>query len=348
MTSSYERRFNSRIRSRSPRRSNDSRRSLRGSAYADEEQRDRRLSKSRSRSPRKRSRSRSPLRKSSGSRTARSPTKNISHSMKSPRRHSRSRSPYRRQTQTSPSRSPSRRSPRRRSPSRSPSRRSPRRRSHSRSPRWRSRSRSPIRVRSRSRSPISHSRRERERIDKRTRVRPINQSRSPKKEEIGNDGPKPNFGLSGKLAAETNSYNGVVLKYFEPPEARKPIKKWRLYVFKGDKEMDILHIHRQSAYLFGRERKVADIPIDHPSCSSQHAVLQFRQVTSTNDETGEKISEIKPYIIDLDSTNKTFVNNNVIPPSRYYELKASDTIKFGFSTRDYVLIHDELDDEKLE
>lgn len=95
-------------------------------------------------------------------------------------------------------------------------------------------------------------------------------------------------------------------------------------------------------------KKVADIPIDHPSCSSQHAVLQFRQVTSTNDETGEKISEIKPYIIDLDSTNKTFVNNNVIPPSRYYELKASDTIKFGFSTRDYVLIHDELDDEKLE
>ncbi len=49
-------------------------------------------------------------------------------------------------------------------------------------------------------------------------------------------------------------------------------------------------------------------------------------------------------MIDLDSTNKTSVNNNPIPPSRFYELKASDTIKFGFSTRDYVLIHDELDD----
>jgi len=53
-------------------------------------------------------------------------------------------------------------------------------------------------------------------------------------------------------------------------------------------------------------------------------------------------------MIDLDSTNKTFVNNNIIPPSRYYELKASDTIKFGFSSRDYVLIHDELDDENPE
>jgi hypothetical protein len=31
-----------------------------------------------------------------------------------------------------------------------------------------------------------------------------------------------------------------------------------------------------SIYLFGRERRVADIPTDHPSCSKQHAVLQFR------------------------------------------------------------------------
>jgi smad nuclear-interacting protein 1 len=31
--------------------------------------------------------------------------------------------------------------------------------------------------------------------------------------------------------------NGTVLKYNEPPEARKPSQKWRLYVFKGDKEI---------------------------------------------------------------------------------------------------------------
>ncbi len=46
-------------------------------------------------------------------------------------------------------------------------------------------------------------------------------------------------------------------------------------------------MHRQSAYLFGRERKVADIPIDHPSCSSQHAVLQYRQVEVPNTGEGE-------------------------------------------------------------
>lgn len=33
---------------------------------------------------------------------------------------------------------------------------------------------------------------------------------------------KPDFGLSGKLVEETNIVNGVVIKYSEPEEARKP------------------------------------------------------------------------------------------------------------------------------
>ena len=32
----------------------------------------------------------------------------------------------------------------------------------------------------------------------------------------------------------------------------------------GSEELPILYIHRQSAYLLGRDRKVADIPLDHP------------------------------------------------------------------------------------
>ncbi|CAG8778691.1 8422_t:CDS:1, partial [Racocetra fulgida] len=73
----------------------------------------------------------------------------------------------------------------------------------------------------------------------------------------------------------------------------------------------------------------------------QHAVLQFRQVSVTDENTGEKKSEVKPYIIDLESTNHTFVNKAEIPTSRYVELRPSDVIKFGFSTRDYVLIHED-------
>ncbi|PIA32024.1 hypothetical protein AQUCO_04700122v1 [Aquilegia coerulea] len=90
---------------------------------------------------------------------------------------------------------------------------------------------------------------------------------------------QPSFELSGKLAAETNRVKGVTLLFNEPPEARKPDVRWRLYVFKaGEVLNDPLYIHRQTCYLFGRERRVADVPTDHPSCSKQHAVIQFRQI----------------------------------------------------------------------
>ncbi|KAJ2397173.1 hypothetical protein GGI05_000769 [Coemansia sp. RSA 2603] len=66
----------------------------------------------------------------------------------------------------------------------------------------------------------------------------------------------PDFSLSGKLAAEANTVNGVVLKYTEPAEARRPKDRWRIYVFKNDKDIDMHHIDTASAYLFGRDRKV--------------------------------------------------------------------------------------------
>ncbi|CAL1277392.1 unnamed protein product [Larinioides sclopetarius] len=151
---------------------------------------------------------------------------------------------------------------------------------------------------------------------------------------------KPNFAVSGKLAEDTNTYNGVVIKYNEPAEARKPKKRWRLYPFKGDTDLPFIPVHRQSAYLFGRTRSIADIPIDHPSCSKQHAVLQFRLVTFKRED-GTTGRRVRPYIIDLESSNGTFVNNKKVDPRCYVELIEKDVIKFGFSSREYVLLHEE-------
>ncbi|XP_024633593.1 FHA domain-containing protein DDL isoform X2 [Medicago truncatula] len=151
---------------------------------------------------------------------------------------------------------------------------------------------------------------------------------------------KPSFELSGKLAEETNRVRGITLLFNEPPEARKPDVKWRLYVFKtGEMLNEPLYIHRQSCYLFGRERRVADVPTDHPSCSKQHAVIQFRQVEKEQPD-GMIVKQTRPYIMDLGSTNKTFVNDSPIEPQRYYELREQDTIKFGNSSREYVLLHE--------
>lgn len=142
---------------------------------------------------------------------------------------------------------------------------------------------------------------------------------------------KADFGLSGKLTEDTNTYKGVVIKYNEPEDARKPTNHWRLYAFKGNQTLPILHIHRQSGFLIGRDRNIADIPMDHPSISKQHAVLQYRFVRG----------EVRLYIIDLESVNGTYLNNNRIEARRYYELLEKDVIKFGFSSREYVVMTSE-------
>ena len=151
---------------------------------------------------------------------------------------------------------------------------------------------------------------------------------------------KPDFGLSGVLAADntgrggSNMYKGVALKFQEPPEARTPNKQWRFYVFKGEEQIDTLHISKQSAYLFGRNEEIADISLQHPSCSSQHAVLQYRALPDK--KTGKLTCQ--PYLLDLESTNGSFINGVRIDAARYYQLKKGDVLKFGSSTREYVLL----------
>ncbi|CAK1585367.1 unnamed protein product [Parnassius mnemosyne] len=155
---------------------------------------------------------------------------------------------------------------------------------------------------------------------------------------------KPNFGLSGKLTADANTVNGVVIKYSEPDDAKQPKRRWRFYPFKGDKALPILYIHRQSCFLIGRDKKVVDIPLDHPSISKQHAALQYRATPFTRPD-GSQGRRVRPYIIDLDSANGTFVNNKKIEPRRYVELLERDVVKFGFSQREYVLLHENSKDD---
>ncbi|XP_072249937.1 smad nuclear-interacting protein 1 [Leuresthes tenuis] len=158
---------------------------------------------------------------------------------------------------------------------------------------------------------------------------------------------KPNFELSGALTEDTNTFRGVVIKYNEPPEARIPKRRWRLYPFKNDEPLPVMYIHRQSAYLLGRQRKIADIPIDHPSCSKQHAVFQYRLVEFTRAD-GTTGRRVRPYIIDLGSGNGTYLNNQRIETQRYYELKEKDVLKFGFSSREYVLLHEFSDTSEVD
>ena len=157
------------------------------------------------------------------------------------------------------------------------------------------------------------------------------------------------FGLSGALSRDSgtgNAVSGVVLKWVQPPDARIPDgkKKWRLYVFKGEspEPLETFHLHRQSAYLFGRDASVADIKLEHASISKQHAVIQFRLVELPRDpgDMGPPKRVSKPYLLDLETTNGTFLNGGRVECARYIELKEKDVLKFGGSTREFVLVTD--------
>ncbi|CAO1602545.1 hypothetical protein XANCAGTX0491_006156 [Xanthoria calcicola] len=152
---------------------------------------------------------------------------------------------------------------------------------------------------------------------------------------------KPNYAPSGLLAAETNTVanTSIVLKYHEPPETRLPpsSQPYLLYIFKASDLLSKLTLNERSCWLFGRERIVADVPVEHPSASKQHAVLQFRHVVK-KDEFGDKRGGVGLYLLDLDSANGSFLNGERVEGRRYVEVRHGDVLRWGESSREYVVL----------
>jgi smad nuclear-interacting protein 1 len=111
-----------------------------------------------------------------------------------------------------------------------------------------------------------------------------------------------------------------------------------MYIFKGPTVLETLDLFTRSCWLFGRERLVVDVPTEHPSCSKQHAVVQFRWVERKDGVSGERKGVVRPYLIDLESANGSRVNGERVPEGRYVELKTGDVVVFGDSTREYVVM----------
>ncbi|RKP00123.1 hypothetical protein CXG81DRAFT_13608, partial [Caulochytrium protostelioides] len=151
----------------------------------------------------------------------------------------------------------------------------------------------------------------------------------------------PNFAPTGRLAAAAASFAGTALKWTQPPDAREPSQRWRLYVYAADGAVaDVLTLAAQSAYLFGRDRQVADVPLADASCSQQHAVLQWRETTVVPRGTPAALARprLRLYLVDLDSTGGTRVNRAAVPASTYYEVRPGDVIRFAQAPFDYVIV----------
>lgn len=136
------------------------------------------------------------------------------------------------------------------------------------------------------------------------------------------------------------------LKFHEPPESRRPIDIWRIYIFKGDDVFGNSSTNvepillNNSCYLLGKDNRICDILCENESISRQHAVIQFRLIVRHNED-GSFSEEVKPYLMDLESTNGTYLNGERIESSRYIQLLERDIIKFGFSEREYVMVKEE-------
>ncbi|USP73173.1 hypothetical protein yc1106_00447 [Curvularia clavata] len=200
---------------------------------------------------------------------------------------------------------------------------------------------------SRSRSPLQRKREKQPLPSQEVSFRGLDDSAQPPSKYGGapTEKEKPNFKPSGALAKAANRVEGtkISLKYHEPAEARKPpaSQPWRIFVFKGDDVADTIELWQKSCWLLGRAREVVDYVLEHPSSSGQHAVIQFRYIQKTvEDEFGVKSTrgKVKPYIIDLESSNGTELNGEELEASRYYELRDKDIITFGASEREYVVM----------
>jgi smad nuclear-interacting protein 1 len=135
-------------------------------------------------------------------------------------------------------------------------------------------------------------------------------------------------------SSSRNGRDGIKSLYKEPSEARTPERHYRLSVSKDGEDLSPYPIYRQSKYIFGRDKDQCDIRLHHQSCSNIHAVLQYRLRVDSHGR------HVYPYLIDLGSSHGTYLNRRRIDPNKYYKLEENDVIRFGESSKEFILLLD--------
>ena len=128
--------------------------------------------------------------------------------------------------------------------------------------------------------------------------------------------------------------------YNEPKWSGKPLSNsYLLSVIKNGVQINTIKLIKPY-YTFGR-LLTCDVHLEHPSISRYHAIIQHRPDSAT-DIPESTLFSTNPcdagfYIYDLGSTHGTFLNKNKLQPCCYYRIRIGQTIKFGGSSRIFVL-----------
>jgi len=116
----------------------------------------------------------------------------------------------------------------------------------------------------------------------------------------------------------------------------KPGKTFYVEIWKNSKMIARLNIGDRKAYVFGRHETFANIKTVHESISRQHAALIYY---------GKKRSF---YLVDMKSFHGTFVNDFKITPWVPVQVDSKTEIKFGASSRIYMVRESDIGLEKEE
>lgn len=124
------------------------------------------------------------------------------------------------------------------------------------------------------------------------------------------------------------------IPYTEPPWGGvPPDTPYSLEILKNGTVVDTVPLTNTSYIVVGR-LPVCNVSLEHPSISRYHAVIQYRGRAGQEGCVGE---EKGFYIHDLGSTHGTVVNKNKIPSKTFIRLHVGHVLKFGGSTRLFVL-----------
>ncbi|XP_023406317.2 kanadaptin isoform X2 [Loxodonta africana] len=129
--------------------------------------------------------------------------------------------------------------------------------------------------------------------------------------------------------------------YQEPPWGGPATASYSLEVLKGGTILGTRSLKGTSLCSFGRLSS-CDVCLEHPSVSRYHAVLQHRVSGPDGESDGHGPGF---YLYDLGSTHGTFLNKIRILPRTYCRVHVGHVLRFGGSTRLFILQGPEEDRE---
>ena len=139
--------------------------------------------------------------------------------------------------------------------------------------------------------------------------------------------------------AEQLRHSQAPIPYKEPSWSALSEESYSFEVIKNGAVIDKIELKSKAYHVIGRLPS-CDIPMEHPSLSRYHAVVQYSNGSSETFPKGW-------YLYDLDSTHGTWINKNRVPPKKYHRLHVDYVLKYGGSTRLFIL-HGPDDDREEE